>query len=210
MELSLPTVEHALACYLVLAPAEASSNLGRYDGVRYGFRAQPDGRPAKDVTEMFLATRGEGLGLEVKRRILLGTYVLSAGAYQTYYLQALKVRTLIRQDFERAFEQVDVLATPTTPTTAFRLGERLERPMRMYQSDLCTVPVNLAGLPAISLPCGQDAGGLPVGLQLIGRYLDEAGLLRAAYAFEQVAGCRAAVPPLAHLGTGAGEVTIHG
>lgn len=210
VELSLPTVEHALACYLVLAPAEASSNLGRYDGVRYGFRAQPDGRPAKDVTEMFLATRGEGLGLEVKRRILLGTYVLSAGAYQTYYLQALKVRTLIRQDFERAFEQVDVLATPTTPTTAFRLGERLERPMRMYQSDLCTVPVNLAGLPAISLPCGQDAGGLPVGLQLIGRYLDEVGLLRAAYAFEQVAGCRAAVPPLAHLGTGAGEVTIHG
>lgn len=207
-EVSLPAVEHALACYFVIAPAEASSNLGRYDGVRYGFRAEPGGRPAKDVTEMFVATRGEGLGPEVKRRIILGTFALSGGAYDAYYLQALKVRTLIRREFERVFQQVDVLVTPTTPTTAFRLGEQLSRPMRMYQNDLCTVPVNLAGLPAISLPCGQERQGLPVGLQIIGRPLDESGLLRTAFTFEQVAGCRAQQPPVAH-GSPREEVTLH-
>lgn len=208
-EVSLPSTEHALACYFIVATAEASSNLGRYDGVRYGFRAAPGGQPAKDVTEMFLATRGEGLGPEVKRRIMLGTFALSAGSYDEYYLQALKVRTLIRRDFERVFQQVDVLVTPTTPTTAFRLGEQTARPMRMYQNDLCTVPVNLAGLPAISLPCGRDGQGLPVGLQIIGRPMDEMGLLRAAYAFEQVADCRVQEPPIRAQESARKEVTAH-
>ncbi|BAS28639.1 Asp-tRNA(Asn)/Glu-tRNA(Gln) amidotransferase subunit GatA [Limnochorda pilosa] len=194
-EVSLPSVEHALACYYVIAPAEASSNLARYDGVRYGYRARPGGRPPRDVTEMFLRTRGEGFGAEVKRRIMLGTYALSAGYYDAYYLKAQKVRTLIRQAFDRAFQEVDVLVTPTTPTPAFRLGEKTDDPVEMYLNDICTVTINLAGLPAISLPCGRDGQGLPVGLQVIGRPFDETGLLQAAYAFEQAAGCRAEEPP---------------
>lgn len=210
-ELSLPSVDHALACYYIIAPAEASSNLGRYDGVRYGWRARPDGRPPQDVTEMFLRTRGEGFGPEVKRRIMLGTYALSAGYYDAYYLKAQKVRTLIRLEFDRAFSEVDVLVTPTTPTTAFRIGEQVDDPLRMYLNDLCTVTINLAGLPAISVPCGRDRSGLPMGLQVIGRPFDERGLLRAAYAFEQVAGCRAEWPTLARVGCPGGkEAASHG
>ncbi len=178
-ETSLPHTEYALPAYYLVAPAEASSNLARYDGVSYGLRV-----PGKDIIEMYMNTRSEGFGPEVKRRIMLGTYALSSGYYDAYYLKALKVRTLIRRDFEAAFEKYDLLATPTSPTVAFRLGEKAGDPLAMYLSDLCTIPVNMAGLPALSLPCGFSQG-LPVGLQLIGRPFAEATLLQAAYAFEQ-------------------------
>jgi len=177
---TLPHTEYALPTYYLIATSEASSNLARYDGVRYGFRA----KGAEDVINMFMKTRSEGFGDEVKRRIMLGTYALSAGYYDAYYLKALKVRTLIKQDFERAFEKYDLLMSPVSPTTAFRIGEKSSDPMQMYLSDVCTVAVNLAGVPAMSIPCGF-AHGLPVGLQLIGRYFDEGKLLRAAYTFEQ-------------------------
>lgn len=183
---SLPHTKYSLPAYYLIAPAEASSNLARYDGVRYGYRA-PD---AEDVVDMFKKTRSRGFGPEVKRRIMLGTYALSAGYYDAYYLKALKVRTLIVRDFERAFEKYDLLLSPTSPTVAFGFGERTGDPLKMYLSDICTMSVNLAGLPAISLPCGF-AGGLPVGLQLIARPFDEANLLRAAYTYEQATGhCR--------------------
>ncbi|GAF25200.1 Asp-tRNAAsn/Glu-tRNAGln amidotransferase A subunit and related amidases [Moorella thermoacetica Y72] len=178
-ETSLPHTEYALPAYYLVAPAEASSNLARYDGVSYGLRV-----PGKDITEMYMNTRSQGFGPEVKRRIMLGTYALSSGYYDAYYLKALKVRTLIRRDFETAFEKYDLLATPTSPTVAFRLGEKAGDPLAMYLSDLCTIPINMAGLPALSLPCGFSQG-LPVGLQLIGRPFAEATLLQAAYAFEQ-------------------------
>ena len=178
-ETSLPHTEYALPAYYLVAPAEASSNLARYDGVSYGLRV-----PGKDITEMYMNTRSQGFGPEVKRRIMLGTYALSSGYYDAYYLKALKVRTLIRRDFEAAFEKYDLLATPTSPTVAFRLGEKAGDPLAMYLSDLCTIPINMAGLPALSLPCGFSQG-LPVGLQLIGRPFAEATLLQAAYAFEQ-------------------------
>ncbi len=182
-EISMPHTRHALAAYYMIAPAEASSNLARYDGVRYGLRD----REAGDVTTMFRSTRREGFGSEVKRRIMLGTYALSAGYYDAYYLKALKVRTLIRQDFDAAFAECDILAAPTTPTTAFRIGEKAQDPLEMYQSDICTVTANLAGVPALSLPCGLDSQGLPIGLQLFGRALGEAQLLRTAYTYEQAA-----------------------
>ncbi|OIQ62645.1 Asp-tRNA(Asn)/Glu-tRNA(Gln) amidotransferase subunit GatA [Neomoorella thermoacetica] len=178
-ETSLPHTEYALPAYYLVAPAEASSNLARYDGVSYGLRV-----PGKDIIEMYMNTRSQGFGPEVKRRIMLGTYALSSGYYDAYYLKALKVRTLIRRDFETAFEKYDLLATPTSPTVAFRLGEKAGDPLAMYLSDLCTIPINMAGLPALSLPCGFSQG-LPVGLQLIGRPFAEATLLQAAYAFEQ-------------------------
>ncbi|APC09266.1 Asp-tRNA(Asn)/Glu-tRNA(Gln) amidotransferase subunit GatA [Neomoorella thermoacetica] len=178
-ETSLPHTEYALPAYYLVAPAEASSNLARYDGVSYGLRV-----PGKDIIEMYMNTRSQGFGPEVKRRIMLGTYALSSGYYDAYYLKALKVRTLIRRDFEAAFEKYDLLATPTSPTVAFRLGEKAGDPLAMYLSDLCTIPINMAGLPALSLPCGFSQG-LPVGLQLIGRPFAEATLLQAAYAFEQ-------------------------
>ncbi|KYH31962.1 Asp-tRNA(Asn)/Glu-tRNA(Gln) amidotransferase subunit GatA [Neomoorella mulderi] len=178
-ETSLPHTEYALPAYYLVAPAEASSNLARYDGVSYGLRV-----PGKDIIEMYMNTRSQGFGPEVKRRIMLGTYALSSGYYDAYYLKALKVRTLIRRDFEAAFSKYDLLATPTSPTVAFRLGEKAGDPLAMYMSDLCTIPVNMAGLPALSIPCGFSQG-LPVGLQLIGKAFDEATLLRAAYAFEQ-------------------------
>lgn len=178
-ETSLPHTEYALPAYYLVAPAEASSNLARYDGVSYGLRV-----PGRDIIEMYMNTRNEGFGPEVKRRVMLGTYALSSGYYDAYYLKALKTRTLIRRDFEAAFAKYDILATPTSPTVAFRLGEKAGDPLAMYLSDLCTIPVNMAGLPSISLPCGFSQG-LPVGLQLIGQPFDEARLLQAAYAFEQ-------------------------
>ncbi|MHB1043352.1 MAG: Asp-tRNA(Asn)/Glu-tRNA(Gln) amidotransferase subunit GatA [Eubacteriales bacterium] len=177
---SLPHTEYALPAYYLIAPAEASSNLARYDGVRYGYRAEA----VEDVVDMFMKTRSQGFGTEVKRRIMLGTYALSSGYYDAYYLKALKVRTLIKEDFDRAFENYDVLLSPTSPTVAFHIGEKSDDPLQMYLSDICTLSVNLAGIPAISLPCGFS-GGMPVGLQLMGRHFDEGTILRAAYAFEQ-------------------------
>jgi aspartyl-tRNA(Asn)/glutamyl-tRNA(Gln) amidotransferase subunit A len=180
VEVSLPHTEYALPVYYLIAPCEASSNLARYDGVRYGYRTPGD----VDMIEMFLKTRDEGFGAEVKRRIMLGTYALSAGYYDAYYRKAQQVRTLIIRDFEKAWEQADVLLTPSAPTVAFGIGENVNDPLKMYLNDVCTIPVNLAGLPAISIPCGFSHE-MPVGLQLIGRHLDEPTLLRAAYTYEQ-------------------------
>jgi aspartyl-tRNA(Asn)/glutamyl-tRNA(Gln) amidotransferase subunit A len=177
---TLPHTEYALPTYYMIAPAEASSNLARYDGVRYGIRAEE----AEDIIDMFMKTRSKGFGNEVKRRIMLGTYALSAGYYDAYYLKALKVRTLIKEDFDRAFEKYDLLLSPVSPTTAFNIGEKVGDPLQMYLSDVCTISVNLAGIPGMSIPCGF-AGGMPVGLQLMGRHFDEGTLLRVAYAFEQ-------------------------
>jgi aspartyl-tRNA(Asn)/glutamyl-tRNA(Gln) amidotransferase subunit A len=179
-EATLPNLDYALSAYYIIAPAEASSNLARYDGVRYGFRAEG----GEDILEMYSRTRAEGFGDEVKRRIMLGTYALSAGYYEAYYGQAQKVRTLILSDFRAAFEDFDVLVSPTSPTPAFKLGEKLDDPLTMYMSDVCTIPVNLAGIPAISIPCGLE-GGLPVGLQIMGKVLDETTLLRVARAMEE-------------------------
>ena len=181
VEVSLPHTEYAVACYYLIATAEASSNLARYDGVRFGRRAASGG----GLIDMFMQSRAEGFGSEVKRRIMLGTYALSSGYYDAYYLKAQKVRTLVRQDFLAAFEQVDVLLTPVAPTPAFGLGEKTADPLQMYLSDIFTIPVNLAGTCAISLPCGVSTTGLPIGLQLIGKPFAEGDLLRAAYAYEQ-------------------------
>ena len=215
----LPHTEYAVAAYYILVTAEASSNLARYDGVKYGYRGDADGTStaglagggaaegagggaaatAAETTAgsgagiasedrldaMYGSTRSEGFGLEVKRRIMLGTYVLSAGYYDAYYDKAQRVRTLIKGDFDQAFEKVDLLVAPTTPTTAFRIGEKIDDPLQMYLSDVYTVPINLAGVPAISLPCGQDPGGMPIGLQIIGPHFGEERILRAAYAFEE-------------------------
>jgi aspartyl-tRNA(Asn)/glutamyl-tRNA(Gln) amidotransferase subunit A len=186
-DISLPHTKYALPAYYVIAPAEASSNLARYDGVRFGHRAklaQGDG-----ITEMYEKTRAEGFGDEVKRRVMVGTYVLSAGFYDAYYNRARKVRTLIKQDFEKVFaEGVDAILTPATPSAAFPLGQTFDDPVQMYLNDIFTVTVNLAGLPGISVPAGLDRQGLPLGLQLIGRPWDEAGLLNTAYAVERAAG----------------------
>jgi aspartyl-tRNA(Asn)/glutamyl-tRNA(Gln) amidotransferase subunit A len=183
VEIDLPHADYAIPVYYLVATAEASSNLARYDGVRYGFRAPLDNDAS--LGEMYDRTRRLGFGAEVKRRIMLGTYVLSAGYYDAYYLQAQRVRTLIRRDYEDAFARVDAVAMPTSPTAAFRLGERLEDPLQMYLADVFTVSANLAGLPAISVPCGFTPEGLPVGLQLIGRPFDEATLCRLADAYER-------------------------
>ena len=180
VEVSLPRTGYAVAAYYVIATAEASSNLARYDGMRYGPRAQ-----AEDLTSTYTKSRSQGFGPEVKRRILLGAYVLSAGYYDAYYLKAQKARTLVRQDFESALRQCDAIVAPTTPTTAFKIEEMTEDPLRMYLSDIFTVPANLAGLPAMSLPCGFDRAGLPIGMQVIGRPFDEATVLRLGHAFEQ-------------------------
>jgi aspartyl-tRNA(Asn)/glutamyl-tRNA(Gln) amidotransferase subunit A len=190
-EASIPHADYALSAYYLIAPAECSSNLARYDGVRYGHRADA----VRDVVELNMRTRGEGFGEEVKRRIMIGTYALSAGYYEAYYGQAQKVRTLVIRDFAQAFERFDVLLAPTSPTTAFRLGEKTQDPLAMYLNDVFTIPANLAGNPAISVPCGLDERGLPVGLQLMGKHLDEATVLRAAHAFEQDLGQRF-VPPI--------------
>ena len=184
-EVALPHADYALSAYYLIAPSEASSNLARYDGVRYGFRAEGD---HADSIAMMSATRGQGFGPEVKRRIMLGTYALSAGYYDAYYGQAQKVRTLIIRDYEAAFALFDVLVSPTSPTTAFRIGERADDPMAMYLSDVFTIPANLAGVPAISVPCGLDSRGLPVGLQLTAPVLGEPTLFRAAHALESALG----------------------
>ena len=179
--ISLPHTELAVPCYYVLAPAEASSNLSRYDGVRYGHRAENP----ESLQDLYFRSRSEGFGKEVKRRIMIGTYVLSTGYYDAYYLHAQKVRTLIAKDFKSAFEtQCDLIVCPVAPTTAFKLGEKLEDPVQMYLSDVFTIPVNLAGLPGLSLPCGFDQKGLPIGMQIIGKPFDESSLFRAAYAYQ--------------------------
>ncbi len=179
-EISLPHTDYAVATYYLLATSEASSNLARYDGIKYGFR-----ETGKDLIDMYLNTRAGGFGAEVKRRIMLGTYALSSGYYDAYYKKAQQVRTLIKRDFEEAFRRADVIVTPTAPTAAFRLGEKTEDPLQMYLSDIFTISFNLAGVPAISLPCGFTSGNLPVGLQIIGRPFDEETILRTAYAYEQ-------------------------
>ncbi len=179
-EATLPNLDYALSAYYIIAPAEASSNLARFDGIRYGLRAEG----AEEIIEMYSRTRAAGFGPEVKRRIMLGTYALSAGYYDAYYGQAQKIRTLIVKDFQTAFEKYDVLVSPTSPTPAFGLGEKLEDPLSMYLSDVCTIPVNLAGIPALSMPCGLE-DGLPVGLQIMGKVLGEATLLRTARAMEE-------------------------
>ncbi|MGH7597929.1 MAG: Asp-tRNA(Asn)/Glu-tRNA(Gln) amidotransferase subunit GatA [bacterium] len=179
-EISLPHTKYAIATYYIICTAEASSNLARYDGARYGRRA----KEAKSLEEMYVKSRSEGFGTEVKRRIMLGTYVLSAGYYDAYYRRAQKVRTLIRRDFEQAFKACDVLLTPTAPTTAFKLGEKTDDPLAMYLADIFTVSVNLAGVPGISIPFGVDAKGLPIGLQIIGRAFDEKNVLQTAHFLE--------------------------
>ena len=181
-EVSLPHTEVAIATYYILAMAEASANLARYDGVKYGFRAEG----TKDLSDMYCRTRSEGFGDEVKRRIMLGTYTLSAGYYDAYYRKAQKVRTLIARDFEQALEPCDVLITPTSPTVAFKLGEKLDDPLQMYLSDIYTISANLAGVPALSAPCGVSPEGLPIGLQMFGRPFEEGTVLRAAYSVERV------------------------
>jgi aspartyl-tRNA(Asn)/glutamyl-tRNA(Gln) amidotransferase subunit A len=186
VEVSCPRFDDGIATYYVIAPSEASANLARYDGVKYGLRSEGPG-VADNLATMTARTRAEGFGDEVKRRILIGTYALSAGYVDAYYKKAQRVRTLIRQDFDRAFQQVDVLLSPTSPTTAFRFGAHTEDPLAMYLADLLTIPANLAGLPAISVPCGFDDSGLPIGLQLIAGVLEEGKLLRVAHQFEQAA-----------------------
>lgn len=177
---SLPHTEYAVADYYIIAPSEASSNLARYDGVKYGFRS-----PADDLKEMYFKTRGKGFGDEVKRRILIGTYALSSGYYDAYYLKALKVRTLIKQDFDKGFNDWDCLLTPTSPSTAFKLGEKMDDPLQMYLSDVFTISANLAGIPGISIPAGCDSKGLPIGIQLLGNHFNEKKLLQIAYAIQQ-------------------------
>ena len=193
-EIELPHADYGIPVYYLICTAEASSNLARYDGVRYGYRTRlqkEDGLKA-----MYERTRDEGFGAEVKRRIMLGTYVLSAGYYDAYYLKAQQVRTLLRQDYDRAFERVDLIVTPTTPTPAFRLGEKTDNPVEMYLNDIFTVSANLTGLPAISVPCGFSSAGLPIGLQLTGRAFDEATLLRAADAFQRNTDFHKQAPPI--------------
>jgi aspartyl-tRNA(Asn)/glutamyl-tRNA(Gln) amidotransferase subunit A len=188
---SLPHTSYALPVYYLIAPAEASANLARYDGVRYGPRAESD-----TLWQVFRRTRGERFGAEVKRRIMLGTYALSAGYYDAYYGQAQKVRTLIKGDFEQAFAQVDVIAAPVTPTTAFRLGEHSDDPLAMYLEDIFTIPANLAGVPGLAFPVGFDRQGLPIGMQLIGPSFGEEILLRLAHAYQQVTDWHTRLPAI--------------
>ncbi|MBI2987474.1 MAG: Asp-tRNA(Asn)/Glu-tRNA(Gln) amidotransferase subunit GatA [Deltaproteobacteria bacterium] len=192
-KVSLPHTEYAVAVYYIIATAEASSNLARYDGMKYGYRAL-----ARDLTETYTRSREQGFGAEVKRRIMLGTYALSAGYYDAYYLKAQRVRTLVKKDFEAAFRKCDAIITPTAPTTAFKIGEKTQDPLQMYLSDIFTISANLAGLPAISVPCGFDAEGLPIGMQIIGRHFDEATILRLAFAYEQATEWHKKKPLLDH------------
>jgi aspartyl-tRNA(Asn)/glutamyl-tRNA(Gln) amidotransferase subunit A len=192
-EISLPHSDYSLAVYYILAPSEASSNLSRFDGIRYGHRTPG----VTNLLDLYEKSRGEGFGPEVKRRIMLGTYALSAGYYEAYYAKAQKVRTLIKGDFDKAFESVDVIATPTTPTAAFKPGEKASDPLQMYLSDIFTISCNLAGLPGLSLPCGFTQANLPIGLQLLGKPFDEATLLGVAHHYEQSAGWNRKAPALA-------------
>lgn len=180
VEISLPNTAHAISTYYLIAPAEAATNLERYDGVSYGERA--DG---VDIVDMMTNTRSQYFGEEVKRRIMIGNYALSAGYYDAYYLKALKVRRLVKEDYDKAFEKVDVIVCPTAPSPAYKIGEKIDNPLEMYLQDVCTVPLNLAGLPGISVPCGFSSKGMPIGMQLIGKPLDEATLIRTAYTYEQ-------------------------
>ena len=180
-ECSLPATEYALPAYYIIACAEASSNLGRFDGIRYGYRT----KNYESLADIYRNSRSEGFGEEVKRRIILGTYVLSSGYYDAYYKKAQKVRTIVKKDFDKAFEEFDVLLTPTTPTVAFDIGSKISNPLEMYMSDILTVSINIAGVPAISIPCGKDNEGMPIGMQLIGKHFDEEKILRAAYTYEQ-------------------------
>ncbi|MCP9455329.1 MAG: Asp-tRNA(Asn)/Glu-tRNA(Gln) amidotransferase subunit GatA [Nitrospira sp.] len=191
-DIELPRTDAAVAVYYVLATAEASSNLARFDGVKFGLRA----KETKDLLDLYMKTRQEGFGPEVKRRIMLGTYVLSAGYYDAYYGKAQAVRTLIRQDFETAFSEVDVIVTPATPTPAFKLGEKSDNPLQMYLSDIFTISVNLAGLPAIALPCGMSKTGLPIGMQVIGRPFEEETILQVAHAYEHTTQWHLKKPPI--------------
>ncbi len=191
VDVQLPHSKYAVAAYYLIAPAEASSNLARYDGVRYGRRAE-----GESLIEMYRRTRSEGFGLEVKRRIVIGTYALSSGYYDAYYLRAQKMRTLIRQDFEEAFQACDVIIMPTAPTPAFKFGENQDNPLQMYLNDIYTIPANLAGIPGISLPCGMTPDGLPIGLQILGKAFDEKTLLRVAHAYEQLRGFEMPLPKL--------------
>jgi aspartyl-tRNA(Asn)/glutamyl-tRNA(Gln) amidotransferase subunit A len=181
VEISLPTTDYAIACYYIICTAEASSNLARYDGVRYTTRS----KDASTLSDMYRSTRGEGFGAECKRRIMLGTYVLSQGYYEAYYLKAQRVRALIAQDFSKAFQQVDAIVTPVSPFPAFKLGEKLNDPMEMYLSDIYTITGDLAGIPCMSVPCGNTAAGLPVGMQILTKHFDEAGMFRLADAYER-------------------------
>lgn len=180
-EFSLNIADYALATYYIIACAEASSNLGRFDGIRYGYRTQK----YTNLKEIYRNSRSEGFGEEVKRRIILGTYVLSSGYYDAYYKKAQQVRTLVKKEFDKAFERYDVLLTPTSPTVAFEIGTRSNNPLEMYLADICTVSVNIAGLPAISIPCGVDSKNMPIGMQLIGNKFAEETILNAAYTYEQ-------------------------
>jgi aspartyl-tRNA(Asn)/glutamyl-tRNA(Gln) amidotransferase subunit A len=180
VEISLPHTEYSVAAYYILATSEASSNLARYDGIKYGLRTE-----GKNLIDTYMKTREAGFGAEVKRRIILGTYALSSGYYDAYYKKAQQVRTLIKQDFEKAFKTVDVIATPTSPTVSFKAGEKTEDPLQMYLTDIFTISLNLAGVPGISLPCGFTSDNLPVGLQIIGKHFDEASLFKVAYSYEQ-------------------------
>lgn len=192
VEISLPHTKYALACYYIIAPAEASANLARYDGIRFGHRA----KGPHELTDLFKISRTEGFGPEVALRIVVGTYVLSSGYYDAYYLKAQKVRTLIKNDFLDAFGSCDAILAPVTPTPPFKLGEKTDDPIQMYLNDIFTIPVNLAGLPGMSLPCGMTRDGLPIGMQLIGKPLDEAGLLNIAYAYEQATEWHKRIPVL--------------
>ena len=192
VSVSLPNTQYVVAVYYVIAPSEASSNLARYDGVKYGFRDA--GR--NDLIGMYRSTRSRGFGAEVQRRIIIGTYCLSAGYYDAYYGKAMQVRTLIMEDFKKAFDSCDVIVAPTAPTPAFRIGEKMEDPLTMYLSDIFTLSANLAGIPGISVPCGFSSGGLPIGLQILGRHFDEETLLQTAYQFEQATDFHKQRPPL--------------
>jgi aspartyl-tRNA(Asn)/glutamyl-tRNA(Gln) amidotransferase subunit A len=183
VEVSLPHTKYAVPAYYIVATAEASSNLARFDGVRYGHRS----KDARTLSDMYRSSRDEGFGAEVKRRIMLGTYALSAGYYDAYYLKAQKVRTLLTRDFEDAFKQVDAIVTPTSPTAAFKLGEKVDDPLAMYLADIYTVTADLAGIPGISIPCGATKEKLPIGMQILGKHFAEATILRVAHAFEQAA-----------------------
>jgi aspartyl-tRNA(Asn)/glutamyl-tRNA(Gln) amidotransferase subunit A len=192
VEVSLPHTEYAVATYYIIAPSEASSNLQRFDGIKYGMR-----KGGKTLMELYKKTRAAGFGDEAKRRILIGTHSLSSGYYEAYYLRALKVRTLIRDDFNKAFKKADVLLTPTSPTPAFKIGEKSDDPLKMYLSDVYTISANLAGTCAVSFPCGFTKDKLPIGAQLIGKNFDEGALIRAGYAFEEATGFHKQIPPLA-------------
>ena len=193
MPIRLPHLKYAVACYYIVAPAEASSNLARFDGVRYGYRTENP----QDIVDLYSASRGEGFGSEVKRRIMLGTYALSSGCYDAYYLKALKVRTMVKSDFDTAFERVEVIASPVAPTTSFRIGEKSEDPLAMYLSDVYTVSANLAGICAISVPCGFDDAGLPIGLQLMGPVFGEGRILAVAHQFQLLTDYHTKKPPTA-------------